>query len=45
MDLLSDPLNDRVVKDVTPPAHRPLDSSLIFPTIGSKCIIKYINLF
>ena len=39
MDLLSDPLNNRVVKQVKPPPHHPLDSKYIFTPPGSKCII------
>ena len=30
MDLLADPLNDRMVKQIKPPPHRPLDSKYIF---------------
>lgn len=31
MEHLIDPLNDRVVSDVTSPPHRPLDKNLLFP--------------
>jgi serine/threonine-protein phosphatase 2B catalytic subunit len=30
MDPLTDPLNNRVVKNLPPPPHRPLDSKLMF---------------
>lgn len=31
MDSLSDPLKDRVVKNLKAPPHKPLDKSLIWP--------------
>lgn len=31
MDLLSDPLKDRVVKTIKPPPHKPLLREMIFP--------------
>ena len=31
MDLLKDPANDRYVKTLKPPPHRPLMKSLMFP--------------
>lgn len=44
MNLLSDPLNDRVVKEVPPPPHRPLNPKYIFTAPGSKCNFDYILL-
>ena len=46
MDLLSDPLNDRALKSLKPPPHRPLDSNkLFFPDskckINKKYLLKY----
>lgn len=35
MEPLSDPLGDRIVKTVTPPPHRPLDSEHIFAPPGT----------
>ena len=32
MDLLPDPLNDRVMNEIKPPPHRPLNHALLFPT-------------
>lgn len=37
MDLLADPLNNRMVKQIKPPPHRPLDSDKIFTKPDSKC--------
>lgn len=31
MEPLNDPLKDRMVKQVKPPPHRPLDAKLMFP--------------
>ena len=31
MDLLSDPCNDRQVRDYPPPPHHPLDHDLLYP--------------
>ena len=31
MDLLKDPTNDRMVKTLKPPPHRPLSRNLMFP--------------
>ena len=31
MDLLKDPVNDRMVKTLKPPPHRPLSRNLMFP--------------
>lgn len=31
MDLLNDPANDRHVKTLKPPPHRPLTKNLMFP--------------
>lgn len=31
MEVLNDPLKDRVVKTVKPPPHRPLETKLMFP--------------
>jgi len=31
MQLLLDPLNDRQVKTIKPPPHKPLSSELMFP--------------
>ena len=39
MEPLSDPIKDRVVKQVKPPPHRPLDPKLMFPD-KLKRIIK-----
>lgn len=32
MEVLLDPRNDRHVKTITPPPHRPLTAELMFPT-------------
>ena len=32
MDVLPDPLNDRVMNEIKPPPHRPLNHALLFPT-------------
>ncbi len=31
MEVLSDPINDRVIKQIKPPPHKPLSSHLMFP--------------
>ena len=31
METLIDPLNDRVIKTVKPPPHKPLDPKLMYP--------------
>ena len=31
MEPLCDPVNDRMVKNITPPPHRPLSKALIYP--------------
>jgi len=36
MEPLADPCDDRVWKDVIPPPARPLETSMLFPTVGSK---------
>ena len=35
MELLLDPINDRKIKKVKPPPHRPLSEKLMFPKKGS----------
>ena len=32
MELLSDPLGNRVMQDMSPPPHQPLSHHLLFPT-------------
>lgn len=36
MEPLPDPLDDRVMKDVLPPPHKPLARNLLFPKNGKK---------
>ena len=36
MENLVDPLNDRMVKTVKPPPHRPLDPNLMYPDPGKN---------
>jgi serine/threonine-protein phosphatase 2B catalytic subunit len=38
MDVLPDPLDDRVMKDVLPPPHKPLSRNKLFPKKGKKLI-------
>lgn len=44
MEPLRDPENDRVMKDIIPPPHKPLSHELLYPNKGkigneSNCII------
>ena len=39
MPLLLDPLNDRNVKKMPPPPHKPLDSNVFWPAINNGIII------
>jgi serine/threonine-protein phosphatase 2B catalytic subunit len=34
MEPLSDPCNDRFVKDVNPPPHKPISMELLYPNKG-----------
>jgi serine/threonine-protein phosphatase 2B catalytic subunit len=43
MDPLKDPKNDRKVKSVKPPPHKPLDTAMLFP--GNKGKLKIIQEF
>lgn len=48
MQPLSDPTNDRTVKTVRPPPHRPLDKNLFFPAqlkgnFQLKIFIKFLQ--
>ena len=36
MEPLLDPMNDRVIKSVQPPPHRPLTHKLMYPDDGKK---------
>ena len=38
MEPLSDPLNDRVIKTVKPPPHRPLTAKLMYPDASKQFI-------
>ena len=43
MEPLKDPKNDRKVKSVKPPPHKPIDGSLLFPSNkSSNCLTKAI---
>ena len=46
MEVLLDPVGDRMVKTVTPPPHRPLSYELMFPASlkGSNCVLLKTNL-
>lgn len=42
MELLSDPLKDRQVKNLKPPPHKPLEKSLLWPEkLKSTKILHY----
>lgn len=43
MDLLSDPCNDRVVKCVTPPPHKPLSLDKIYLKPDNKPDIEILK--
>ena len=44
MEALSDPYNDRVMKTVKPPPHRPLSHNLMYPDPGILLfLMKYFS--
>jgi len=42
MEPLSDPDNDRAIKDIIPPPHRPLSTELLYPEKSNNYPIKMI---
>ena len=42
MEPLSDPINDRAMKDIIPPPHKPLSEELLYP---NKCTILKVFRF
>ena len=39
MEPLKDPENDRVMKDIVPPPHKPISDEVLYPNKGKHLII------
>ncbi len=38
MESLTDAADDRVIKDIVPPPHRPISDELLYPTQGKNLV-------
>lgn len=43
MEPLIDPTLDRVIKDISPPPHKPLSDELLYPSKSKKLVLSLNN--